>query len=159
LLIDFALKQVLPQRDVDIQEPMGSLRRGNEYEGALTYIHKVRNGHDIYFFANSSPKAIDTKVVLRQEVATDLEPSQRWTGGRRIESVGGKWTGDHHGAAGSTRGVLALFHPGIDVARTLESAASRLASTILVSTPGVARRHPRGVAESRGRLRLASNRQ
>jgi hypothetical protein len=64
-LTDFALKQVLPLRDVDIQEPMGALRRGNEYEGALTYIHKVKNGHDIYFFANSSSKAIDTKVVLR----------------------------------------------------------------------------------------------
>jgi hypothetical protein len=68
-LIDFALKQVLPLRDVDIQEPMGALRRGNEYEGALTYIHKVKNGHDIYFFANSSSKAIDTKVVLRGKKA------------------------------------------------------------------------------------------
>ena len=56
---------MLPLRDVDIQEPMGALRRGNEYEGALTYIHKVKDGHDIYFFANSSPKAVDTKVVLR----------------------------------------------------------------------------------------------
>ena len=64
-----ALKQVLPQRDVDIQEPMGALRRGNEYEGALTYIHKVKNDHDIYFFANSSSKAIDTKVVLRGKKA------------------------------------------------------------------------------------------
>src|ERR1017187_4931907 len=66
---DVALKQVLPQRDVDIQEPMGALRRGNEYEGALTYIQKVKNDHDIYFFANSSSKAIDTKVVLRGKKA------------------------------------------------------------------------------------------
>jgi hypothetical protein len=64
-LLDFALKLVLPQRDVDIQEPLGQLRTGNEYEGALTYIHKVKDGRDIYFFANPSPKAIDTKVVLR----------------------------------------------------------------------------------------------
>jgi hypothetical protein len=64
-LMDFALKQVLPLRDVDIQEPMGLLKKGNEYDGALTYIHKVKNGRDIYFFANSSPNAIDTKVVLR----------------------------------------------------------------------------------------------
>lgn len=64
-LIDFALRQVLPLRDVDIQEPMGQLRRGNEYEGALTYIHKVKEERDIYFFANSSPKDIDTKVILR----------------------------------------------------------------------------------------------
>ena len=64
-LLDFALKQTLPLRDVDIQEPIGQLRRGNEYQGALTYIHKVKDGRDIYFFANSSPQAIDTKVVLR----------------------------------------------------------------------------------------------
>jgi hypothetical protein len=67
--MDFALKQVLPLRDVDIQEPMGALRRGNEYEGALTYIHKIKDARDIYFFANSSPKAIDTKVVLRGKKA------------------------------------------------------------------------------------------
>jgi alpha-L-rhamnosidase len=64
-LIDFALKMVLPQRDVDIQEPLAPLRRGNEYQGALTYIHKVKDGRDIYFFANSSPSGVDTKVVLR----------------------------------------------------------------------------------------------
>lgn len=64
-LLDYALKLVLPLRDVDIQEPMGQLRRGNEYQGALTYIHKVKDGRDIYFFANSSPQAVDTKVVLR----------------------------------------------------------------------------------------------
>jgi hypothetical protein len=64
-LMDFALKQVLPLRDVDFQQPIAPLRTGNEYEGALTYIHKVKGGRDIYFFANSSPSAIDTKVVLR----------------------------------------------------------------------------------------------
>jgi hypothetical protein len=64
-LIDFALKQVVPLRDVDIQEPIGMLKRGPDYDGALTYIHKVKDGRDIYFFANSSPKDIDTKVVLR----------------------------------------------------------------------------------------------
>ncbi len=64
-LIDFAMKLAMPERDVDIQEPLGVIRTGPEYEGALTYIHKVKDGRDIYFFANSSPKAIDTKVVLR----------------------------------------------------------------------------------------------
>jgi hypothetical protein len=64
-LLDFALNQVLPLRDVTIQEPIGPLRRGNEYDGALSYIHKVKDNRDIYFFANSSPKAIDAKIVLR----------------------------------------------------------------------------------------------
>jgi hypothetical protein len=44
---------------------MGMLKRGPDYDGALTYIHKVKDGRDIYFFANSSPKPIDTQVVLR----------------------------------------------------------------------------------------------
>lgn len=64
-LLDNIVSMTLPVRDVAFQEPMGELRSGNEYEGALTYIHKVKDGRDIYFFANSSPKDIDTKVVLR----------------------------------------------------------------------------------------------
>ena len=66
-LLDYALKLGLPLRDVDIQEPMGTPKRGPDpdYNGALTYIHKVKDSRDIYFFANSSPKSIDAKVVLR----------------------------------------------------------------------------------------------
>jgi hypothetical protein len=64
-LIDYALKLVLPQRDVDIQMPMAPIRTGTDYDGALTYIHKVKDGRDIYFFANSSQQAVDTNVVLR----------------------------------------------------------------------------------------------
>lgn len=74
-LIDFALKQVLPVRDVDIQEPMAMLKRGPDYDGALTYIHKVKDGRDIYFFANSTAKPVDTKVVLRgQKTLTIWNP-------------------------------------------------------------------------------------
>jgi alpha-L-rhamnosidase len=68
-LVDFALKQVLPVRDVgfdaDIQGAMTPPKRGPDYDGAVTYIHKVKGGRDIYFFANSTAKSIDTKVVLR----------------------------------------------------------------------------------------------
>jgi hypothetical protein len=64
-LVDFALKQVLPTRDVDIQQPIVTPKIGPDYDGALTYIHKVRDGHDIYFFANSTSNAVDSKVVLR----------------------------------------------------------------------------------------------
>jgi hypothetical protein len=59
------LKQLLPIRDVDIQEPIAPLKFGPDYDGALTYIHKVKDGRDIYFFANSTSKPIDTKVMLR----------------------------------------------------------------------------------------------
>lgn len=64
-LVDFALRQVLPVRDVDIQQPIVTPRVGPDYDGALTYIHKVKDGRDIYFFANSTAKEIDTRVVLR----------------------------------------------------------------------------------------------
>jgi hypothetical protein len=44
---------------------MWPLKNGRAYNGALTYLHKVRKGRDIYFFANSSEKQVDTNVVLR----------------------------------------------------------------------------------------------
>jgi hypothetical protein len=71
-LVNYTLKMVLPERDVDIQEPMAPIRKGNEYEGALTYIHKVKDRRDIYFFANSTGKLIDTKVVLRGKKALTI---------------------------------------------------------------------------------------
>jgi hypothetical protein len=65
-LLDYALKLALPVFAMWIsRSPWGMLKRGPDYDGALTYIHKVKDGRDIYFFANSSPKSIDTKVVLR----------------------------------------------------------------------------------------------
>jgi hypothetical protein len=60
------LKEALPVKDVDIQEaPLWPIKTGTAYDGAFTYTHKVKDGKDIYYFANSSDKAIDTKVVLR----------------------------------------------------------------------------------------------
>jgi len=68
-VLQWALGQVLPVRDVNIQEPIPLLKKGPDYDGALTYIHKVKNGQDIYFFANSTDKPVDTKVVLRGKKA------------------------------------------------------------------------------------------
>ena len=59
------LDRVIPVRDVSFAEEMWPLKTGHAYDGALTYIHKVKAGHDIYFFANSSKRAVDTEVVLR----------------------------------------------------------------------------------------------
>jgi hypothetical protein len=59
------LKQALPLRDVEFGEEMWPLKEGRAYEGALTYLHKVKYGQDIYFFANSSAKHVDTEVTLR----------------------------------------------------------------------------------------------
>jgi hypothetical protein len=35
------------------------------YHGALTYTHKVKEGHDVYFISNSTQDSINTKVLLR----------------------------------------------------------------------------------------------
>jgi hypothetical protein len=84
-LLDSILKLALPLRDVDFQVPLGELREGPEYEGALTYIHKVKDGRDIYFFANSSPQDVDTKVVLRgHKTLTIWNPH---TGGQETAEV------------------------------------------------------------------------
>jgi hypothetical protein len=68
-VVQWVLGRVLPVRDVNIQEPMPLLKKGPDYDGALTYIHKVKNGQDIYFFVNSTDKPVDTKVVLRGKKA------------------------------------------------------------------------------------------
>ena len=68
-VLQWALGQVLPVRDVNIQEPIPLLKKGPDYDGALTYLHKVKSGQDIYFFANSTDKPVDTKVVLRGKKA------------------------------------------------------------------------------------------
>jgi hypothetical protein len=65
-LLNNVLKEAVPVRDVDIQQPpMWPVKLYPEYDGALTYIHKVKDGKDIYFFANSRDTAVDTEVVLR----------------------------------------------------------------------------------------------
>jgi hypothetical protein len=65
-IMNAVLKKAVGVRDVDIQEPpMWPVKMGTAYDGALTYLHKVKDGRDIYFFANSTDKPIDTKVVLR----------------------------------------------------------------------------------------------
>jgi hypothetical protein len=65
-MMNAVLREAVPVRDVDIQQaPMWPVKMGQSYDGALTYIHKVKDGRDIYFFANSQDTPVDTKVVLR----------------------------------------------------------------------------------------------
>ena len=55
-----------PVRNVDVQMPwLWPVPMNRDYAGALTYIHKVKSGRDIYFFANSTDAAVDATVVLR----------------------------------------------------------------------------------------------
>lgn len=63
-----ALAQCDPVRDVDIQLPVTwPVKMLTDYDGAVTYIHKLKDGKDIYFFANSTDAAVTSKVVLRGE--------------------------------------------------------------------------------------------
>ncbi len=64
-LLDAVLRRAIPVGDVDIQEPVWPSQSGTDYTGALTYIHKVKDGRDVYFFANSSPRDVQTRVTLR----------------------------------------------------------------------------------------------
>jgi hypothetical protein len=65
-MITDVLNEAVPVRDVTIQlPPTWPVKMNMQYDGALTYIHKVKGNRDIYFFANSTDQAIDTKVVLR----------------------------------------------------------------------------------------------
>ncbi|HMD70479.1 MAG TPA: glycosyl hydrolase [Bryobacteraceae bacterium] len=81
-LLNTVLKEAIPLRDVDIQEPpTWPVKLYPEYDGALTYIHKVKDGKDIYFFANSRDTAVDTKVVVRGRKT--LEAWDPLTGERR----------------------------------------------------------------------------
>jgi hypothetical protein len=59
------LREVLPVPDVNIAGPMMEVKIGPQYSGSLTYIHKVKDGRNIYLIANSTDSAIDTKITLR----------------------------------------------------------------------------------------------
>lgn len=97
-VVQWALGRVLPVRDVNIQATMPLLKRGPDYDGALTYIHKVKAGRDIYFFANSTDKDVETKVLLRgrkslkiwnphtgETQAAELTPGE--TGGQPVTTI------------------------------------------------------------------------
>ena len=67
-VLEEVLAEVLPQRDVDLGlDPEYYVRMDHDYAGAVTYIHKVRGGKDIYFIANSTDVPVSLQVRLRGE--------------------------------------------------------------------------------------------
>jgi hypothetical protein len=65
-MLGMVLKECLPVKDVDIQMPVNfPFKTLTDYDGSFTYTHKIKDGRDIYYFSNSTDKAIDTKVVFR----------------------------------------------------------------------------------------------
>jgi hypothetical protein len=80
-LLSAVLKEAIPVPDVDIQEATWPQKEGSDYQGALTYIHKVKDGRDIYFFSNSSQRQVDAVVTLRGAKALVIWDPH--TGGRQ----------------------------------------------------------------------------
>ena len=79
------LTEALPDGDVVVEQNR-ALRGGN-----FSYIHKVRDGKAIYFFANSSDTEVDTWVALRGEVAPEIwNPHDGKIGPAEVEHVVGK---------------------------------------------------------------------
>jgi hypothetical protein len=65
-MITDVLNEADPVRDVNIKlEPTWPVKMGRSYDGAVTYIHKVKDGKNIYFMVNSTNKPIETTVSLR----------------------------------------------------------------------------------------------
>ncbi|HVW22246.1 MAG TPA: glycosyl hydrolase [Opitutaceae bacterium] len=65
-ILGSVLKESDPVRDVEIKaEPTWPLLGGTAYQGALTYLHKVKGGKDVYFFANTTGQPVDVRVALR----------------------------------------------------------------------------------------------
>lgn len=64
-MIQAIMQETVPVWDVTIQEPMWPVKMGRAYDGSLTYIHKIKDNRHVYFFSNSSDKAVDTTVILR----------------------------------------------------------------------------------------------
>jgi hypothetical protein len=79
------LTQALPDGDVVIEQDL-KVSGGN-----FAYIHKVKEGKSIYFFANSSDAEVDTWVALRGKVAPAIwNPYDGKIGPAEVEHVIGK---------------------------------------------------------------------
>lgn len=60
------IAEAVPVRDVDLGiAPDYYVKMDHDYDGAVTYIHKVRGGKDIYFIANSTAQPVSLNLQLR----------------------------------------------------------------------------------------------
>lgn len=83
-VLEEILDGILPGRDVDLGlEPDYYVRTDHDYDGAVTYIHKVRGGKDIYFIANSTDREQAMEVGLRGQKKS-VELWDPHTGGRSV---------------------------------------------------------------------------
>ena len=79
------LNEALPDGDVVIEQDL--MASG----GNFSYIHKVKDGQSMYFFANSSDADVDTWVVLRGKVTPEIwNPHDGKIGPAEVEHAIGK---------------------------------------------------------------------
>ena len=94
-MIQTIMQEAIPVPDVKIEEPIWPVVLGRKYNGSLTYIHKIKDNRNIYFFANSSNKKVDTTVNLRGSV--DVSVWNPMTG--KIEPMDETHSTDKDGSA------------------------------------------------------------
>ncbi|MCR4860005.1 MAG: hypothetical protein K5910_05015 [Bacteroidales bacterium] len=86
-VLEEVLAEVLPVRDVDLGvAPEYYVKMDHDYDGALTYTHKVRGGKDIYFISNSTDAPVRMQVALRGTKGS-VEAWDPQTGNRRSLKV------------------------------------------------------------------------
>lgn len=65
-VLEEILREVLPVKDIDMQTaPDYYVKMDHDYAGGITCTHKVRDGKDIYYFANSTDQPLQTTVAVR----------------------------------------------------------------------------------------------
>ena len=65
-VLEEILNEALPVKDVNMgAAPEYYRKTDSDYDGGITYTHKVRGGKDIYFFANTKDKALETTASVR----------------------------------------------------------------------------------------------
>ena len=83
-VLEEILAQVLPVKDVDMGvAPDYYVKMDKDYDGSVTYTHKVRGGKDIYYFANSTDAALSSTVTIRG-TKSSLEAWNPHTGERTV---------------------------------------------------------------------------
>ena len=82
------LAEAIPVRDIDLGVKADYyVKMDHDYDGALTYTHKVRGGKDLYFISNSTDAPVQMQVALRG-AKNSVELWDPQTGERRtIEAV------------------------------------------------------------------------
>lgn len=64
--LEEVLRQMNPVKDVEMgAAPEYYVKMDHDYDGGITYTHKVRGGKDIYFFANTTDNALESKAYVR----------------------------------------------------------------------------------------------